>query len=659
MSGLGRKPQYYLIACGTKDYDYLGESEQLPSVENDIEKIVEVLGKFGYKRVLDDVLHLNPTLEALRTAFARWLLEKDLTEHDLIIFYYSGHGEYIDGDRHYLILKETEEKLVRETSFPTDGLVGPLLKPEIKVSKILYIIDTCYSGQGISDISKFTSDVIEKHQPKYSQNRRSIHLIAASRSRQEAKTGVFSDTFKSVLEKFIGNEKLDIDRHISPDIIVKNINDFIREAGNSRQEVGHSKGFSGEEVCFFPIFPEFLCAWENVLDEKLSELFSIFKSEQGKIFFLVNSYLLSSSVMEKIVLDWSQLKHKLLELGKRPVVDGICQLFACSEWLKRHFSFRNYPGDYREEVVSFIDNWQARVTQVRKGIDRDKIKKDIDERLERFQALIEDKSPRLVIEMKPEIDVEKNTGRNTGVFSLDINLWINDRISPIARLAEEKFDLQSFGCNSELPVERFIAILKKEKILSKYPSEIYKILSLDTDVFHIDLSFEFFLPLEYFNASVEHLTFNYTRRIEKVLGQEYPVFINSYERYYDNELILSKNNIHLKKREMWESDNYNPRVLHQDELNIDEFDYFDIFVGSEPLSPILEIVEAAFPIAVWSRDNSINLRDELDENQWQDWLNQIQLLRKANKNANITIFWDDLYPKPSEKTCPLNTSVVE
>ena len=85
--------KYYLIACGTKDYDNKDYYPDLPSVEDDLDRVVELFTKsFGYKRILEDKLNINPTKEDITQEFANWLKECS-DEDSIVIFYYSGHGK--------------------------------------------------------------------------------------------------------------------------------------------------------------------------------------------------------------------------------------------------------------------------------------------------------------------------------------------------------------------------------------------------------------------------------------------------------------------------------------------------------------------------------------------------------------------------------------
>ena len=675
MSGSVRKPQYYLIACGTKDYHPESGFNALESVEDDLERVVKALAKFGYQHVLRDVLYLNPSEPALKREFAKWLLKTDLAEQDQIIFYYSGHGDSIDGDGHYLLLQETEKSLLRETAFRTDDLVGPLLKPKIKATQFLYIIDTCYAGQGIADINRFASEIIDKHRPRFGGDRKSVHLIAASRLRQSARSGVFSAAFQSALEQLLEltlgqlvekRDEFGKIHYIQPSILVDKINHEIDQSQISRQEVGHAKCFSGKGACFFPVFPKTICNWESKIGETVGELLSIIENQRRDTLFFVNSFLLASDWREEFVLEESNLEDKFNALGSRPVVDGICPLVACSEWLKQRFSDRSYRKSYKKAIVERLILWQESIIQYRTGIEIDEIRQKIAATFNEFNQLIKQNSPRLQIELEPEIDPVNNTGLKTGLFLLYINLWLDGRKLPLARLAEEKIDPRDFEKGDSSPVDCLMDCLEKDKLLPNHISKAHQILSLEMSK-SVSLDLEFFVPFEYFELPLEKMRFSYTPRKEKILGREYTLFINSYDRYFDVACFQSKEDVCLKKENLWENDAYEPVInccdanmnMDGNDIELDDLEGSDIFIGSQPSYSILCDIEAALPIAVWSRDQIIDLSQELDPTKWKDWPECIKTLRKKSKDANITLFWDDLYPKPSERSRPLNTSVVE
>uniref|UniRef100_UPI00262DD7E3 caspase family protein n=1 Tax=Acaryochloris sp. IP29b_bin.137 TaxID=2969217 RepID=UPI00262DD7E3 len=148
-------PNYYLVACGTSESDYPEVYPHLEKVPNDLSCVTDILtSHFDYTPVLE-CLSLNPSADSIKKEFAKWLISGECTAEDCIVFYYSGHGEYLLGDQHCLILKETDPAMVGSTSLPTDELIRPLQNPGVTLSQILFIIDTCYSGEGAGDITQY------------------------------------------------------------------------------------------------------------------------------------------------------------------------------------------------------------------------------------------------------------------------------------------------------------------------------------------------------------------------------------------------------------------------------------------------------------------------------------------------------------------------
>lgn len=201
------KTRYYLIACGTSEYKNFDDDKQLASVETDLERVVNLFThNFGYERVLVG-LDINPNMPDITLKFADWLQNEERCETDCVIFYYSGHGEYLQGDRHYLLMGNTDPNKIAQTALPTEDLVRPLKNQRVKISQILYIIDTCYSQSGAGDIANIASSVIQQYQPVEGANI-AVHAIAACRAKQTAIEGVFSNALEEILKDWMLKEEL-------------------------------------------------------------------------------------------------------------------------------------------------------------------------------------------------------------------------------------------------------------------------------------------------------------------------------------------------------------------------------------------------------------------------------------------------------------------
>jgi hypothetical protein len=163
----------------------------------------------------------------------------------------------------------------------------------------------------------------------------------------------------------------------------------------------------------------------------------------------------------------------------------------------------------------------------------------------------------------------------------------------------------------------------------------------------VTLDVEFLLPFELFCVPVEKLTFKSGKK-RKPIGEEYSLFINSYERYYHRNYREIRDRLCLDRKKWWEK---------AEELAEDKF----YFSGSQvPSIEELEEIEENHSIAVWTRNEapSIELDQDLKRSEWREWTNKIKQLREENKDLEVTLFWDDMFPKPRPKKL-LNTDLVE
>jgi len=613
------KNRYYLIACGTSSYH--PEYSQLPGVETDIKKVVNLFTQnFGYKQVLTN-LQLNPNKNALEEEFSKWLRDKERSNRDIVIFYYSGHGEYYHNDRHYLLMEDTDPKNLPGKSLPVEDLVRPLNHPEVKIGAILYILDTCYSGHGTANIIKFTSEVIQNHQPIAGANI-GVHTIAVCRAKDTAQENVFSSALEQVIRSWKGNHS------IHPDEIVECINEKVDTQNASYQCAGTET--SGK--LFFPFVPKTLLTWEEKRHEFGEKLLCILSKELEKSLFFINAFILSSIINEDFVLDKLALKEQLKKLAIKPVSEGICPLIACAEWCRFEFLEQSRNDENLQNLVTEIENWQHEVITYREGVDLSKIEADRTSRYNNLQAKIQSGNLRIQIEIEPQRDTKNNTGLSTGLYILNMNLWIASQKFPFGRFAENVV--------LELQNDSLEECLKKEDILSNWIRKArYNSFTKSKKP-----TIEVFLPLSFYQESLEKICFQ-SGRSRKELGMEYPIFINSFERYFDEDFREIRDEIYQKKQELWG--------------NSQNLASVKVYYNGK--KPDLEEIEEDKVIAVWSRcpEQSLTEGKEIKISDWKTWPEKIHNLRKQNEDLKVTLFWDDLYPKPSRRCRPLNTRVVE
>ncbi|RCJ18464.1 hypothetical protein A6770_33040 [Nostoc minutum NIES-26] len=381
---------------------------------------------------------------------------------------------------------------------------------------------------------------------------------------------------------------------------------------------------------------------EEITQESIKKLLYILNKKLDDSLFFINSFLLSSKFIEEFVLDKFGLKYKLEDLAIKPVSDEICPLIACSEWCRIKFFEQSSQNESFRSLAEEIKNWQTEVIKYRQEAKLDQIKKFVYQSFNKFKELINEEELRIQIEIEPEVDAQRNTGLPTGLFFLNMNLWIKSKELPLGRFAERVvLKPEQFEQGVEQKSNILRMCLEKEDFLSEL---IRKIRYSLPD--KIKPTIEFFVPLGFYQESLENIDFPRGRKRE-LLGKEYSIFINSFERYFDQDFREIRDEIYERKKALW--------------VNGGTPDSEIYYIGTKPSESDLEMIEEAKAIAVWSRclENPLAEGNDIKISEWKNWPQTIHKLRKQRKDLEVTLFWDDLYPKPSQRCRPLNTDVVE
>jgi WD40 repeat protein len=232
--------RHRLVAAGTARYENLDPDGQLPSVTSDVERVAAVLvGGFSYERATGTGLGVDPTAAEFTAGLGQWL--SGMTREDVLVIYYSGHGERVTG-QYYLLTRDSRPGTgITWSAFPV-GQLGHMLS-EASAEYVLVFVDACYAGQGALDLSVALRSA-EPERPGSRPLR--VWCVTATRARQEAREGAFVAALADAIprvhagatQQFLGLEE-----------IVREINQLLASAGHEAQ---YSTFGSAGIAPFFP-----------------------------------------------------------------------------------------------------------------------------------------------------------------------------------------------------------------------------------------------------------------------------------------------------------------------------------------------------------------------------------------------------------------------
>lgn len=236
MSPSSNHANRYFIAIGTADYDHLPHDAQLPSVRDDLARMVQLfINELGYKQALND-LYLNPEHEQLRKGLSRWMRDKTRTAEDIVVIYYAGHGE-IEGDRHYLCTRDSEQGYLLDSALPSEDLARMLI--ESPIQQLLVILDTCHAGAGIGNFA----DLFYKISAPFKVDDSSaagIYLIAAVGPKQEA-TGIFAQAFIEAVHNPVESYAAPTQPYLALEAVIGVVRSKLGKEGGERAELSSAR----------------------------------------------------------------------------------------------------------------------------------------------------------------------------------------------------------------------------------------------------------------------------------------------------------------------------------------------------------------------------------------------------------------------------------
>ncbi|MEU9608513.1 WD40 repeat domain-containing protein [Streptomyces sp. NPDC048057] len=200
-----------MFAIGTAEYKDAYWSP-LPKVHPDVATVIQTLDRFGYAPAASHLTGMLDPLESrdVELSMLRWLREHFGFEDDVLVVYCAGHG--VEEYDHYLICSDTESDpaALKVTALATARLVE--LAADAGVQRLLVVIDACYAGDGAADVLAQTA---KSHLLSVCASRRdqrmhwkSLAVLSAARSGEEAQDGAFAETLAAVLGRAVEKDRV-------------------------------------------------------------------------------------------------------------------------------------------------------------------------------------------------------------------------------------------------------------------------------------------------------------------------------------------------------------------------------------------------------------------------------------------------------------------
>lgn len=138
----------YGIFVGIRDYG--GESANLPHCDEDATELARALRSTGVQSVDQQVILTNAdaTADSVRQAFAR--IAPRVTESDVLVFFYSGHGSQLRGTVSAIEPDGLDETIRLRGGNMRDDDFAALVAPVRGL--VLFALDSCYSGGFARDV---------------------------------------------------------------------------------------------------------------------------------------------------------------------------------------------------------------------------------------------------------------------------------------------------------------------------------------------------------------------------------------------------------------------------------------------------------------------------------------------------------------------------
>lgn len=197
----GSEARRFLIAAGTASYPHCRELDDLPEVVDEITRVERLFcappgenpatGGFGYETVAG----FGPDLKAdeLKQRLRAFLTARVRSETDMVVFYYTGHGQVDDDGEFLFSFPDTTDDDPIGTAVPAAELARWLLMGT-RVQSFFVILDTCFSAAAGTAFSARAMKALGNLQRLA--DRPHVAILTAARARQVARPGAFTQALE-------------------------------------------------------------------------------------------------------------------------------------------------------------------------------------------------------------------------------------------------------------------------------------------------------------------------------------------------------------------------------------------------------------------------------------------------------------------------------
>ncbi|MDG9674477.1 AAA family ATPase [Micromonospora sp. DH14] len=190
---MSTSPRRFFIGCGTSSYSPESGFEDRPELVDEIRRMSDLFTRYlPYQSVPG--FRPNLSRQELTGQLSRFLTAADRQPDDIVVFYYTGHGETDGGDL-ILPFPETTSDLSR-TGVWASELTNWLIRGT-DVQQFLVILDTCFAAAATRDVGKGALDRLDLLGGRAVNP--SIAVLAAARPHESAGSGAFSRAFDAAV----------------------------------------------------------------------------------------------------------------------------------------------------------------------------------------------------------------------------------------------------------------------------------------------------------------------------------------------------------------------------------------------------------------------------------------------------------------------------